>query len=452
VANRQVVVVGIGRVGRKLIRALPEGWSVAAVDHDPEKLGLLPEQHRGVPVRCVLGDATSRLVLEDAGLTPWAVLVVVTGDDRVNREVARLAREHFGVEELVCLLDDPSGIENIGLSHREAVQRFQAIALIVMNRLTGVESRGVAVGLGKGEIREVTIREGSAAVGRVLRDIRASHWKVAAVYRKGLLVVPSGDTVLETGDQVLLTGEPDVIEKVGRFFRGGEPVFPTQYGPCIGLLDGHEEEARWVVEHSEAEGLLRVNRSRLFTLGELESDDGDLCEGVGCLVCAPDPVSVWARIGLARSSLNRVLGALRVPFVVARGTYPYRKVLLAVAGQARAQTIASVAIDVTRQMEATLTVLTVVPATLDDSSGAVLRDVPRRIAGLARLHGVEVERRVEDGNPIEVIRKHAREFDLLVVGHAPDRRNTLVTPDISLFLLHDTPCSTLFVPGNAVRR
>lgn len=445
--------MGSGRVGRLVVRALPEDWTITVVDPNADKLALLPDSHQGSEVRRIVGDATSRLVLQEAGLGPEVVAVIVTGSDPVNREVARLARQDLGVEELVVLLDDSAGIDAIDLSHREVVQRFKATALIVLNRLTGVESRGIAVGLGEGEIREVTVHEGSAAAGRALVEIQPSHWLVAAVYRDDKLIVPTGETKLATGDRVILVGEPEVIEKVGRFVRGGEPVFPTQYGPRIGVLDGPRAEAEWLAEHSQAEGLESVPRARLEPAAGQRGDPPGLVEdGIGCLVVAPEPVSFWARVGFTRSARNRLLGVARVPFLVGRGTFPYQRILLAVSTEIGAQATASAAIDLARQMKAVLTVLTVVPPTLADAEEGreTLRDIPRRIGALARVHGVEAERMVREGNPIEVIRREAESHDLLVLGHTTRKRNTLVTPDISLWLLHDAPCSTLFVPDVAV--
>lgn len=453
-ANRQVVVVGMGRVGRLLIRALPDGWRVTVIDFDAAKLGKVPEYHHGRPVVKLQGDATSRLVLEDAELAPQTVLVIVTGNDAANREVARLGREVFGVEELVCLSDDTAGIGSVGLAHREVVQRFKAIALIVHNRLTGVESRGIAVGLGEGEIREVTVHEGSGVAGRTLHDIQPSDWLVAAVYRDDRLLVPNPHTLIQVGDRVLLVGEPEVLEKVVRMVRGGDPVFPTQYGGAIAMLGGHEQEANWLAENTQADRLVAVSLDRLQRAPHDSAVPGLGVDGIGCLVTTPEPVPLLARIGLRRSGRLNMLSASRVPFIVARGTHPYRRILVAVTDSPHSHTIASVAIDLTRQIDASLTVLTVIPPTLDEreEEATRLKDVPARIASLARVQGVHLERRLGEGNPIEVIRKTAQEFDLLVVGHSPGRRNTLVTPDISLFLLHDTPCSTLFVPDNVVRR
>ena len=72
---------------------------------------------------------------------------------------------------------------------------------------------------------------------------------------------------------------------------------------------------------------------------------------------------------------------------------------------------------------------------------------PRQLARLATLHGVALEQIVDEGNPIDRIRHHAKSTDLLIVGYTRRaRRNTVFSPDVSLFLLHDAPVSVLFVP------
>ena len=124
---------------------------------------------------------------------------------------------------------------------------------------------------------------------------------------------------------------------------------------------------------------------------------------------------------------------------------------MAVGGNQDPVLIGQVGIDLARQNAAELTVLTVLPPSFaeGEEEQQPLRAMPERVAHIARLHGVNVEQRIDHGNPIERIRHHAQEFDLLVVGHSHSTRNTVFTPDVSLFLLHDTPCSVMFVPWNA---
>ena len=60
---------------------------------------------------------------------------------------------------------------------------------------------------------------------------------------------------------------------------------------------------------------------------------------------------------------------------------------------------------------------------------------------------MEIDRIEDEGNPLESLRRHARDFDLLVMGLPARLRNSIFRPDISMYLLHDAPCSVLFVPN-----
>ncbi len=452
-AARDVVVVGMGRVGRRLVHELHSERSVTVVDLRADRLDMVPTMAGRIEVRKVLGDGTSRLVLDKAGVVAHTTLVVAMGDDTVNREVARLAREVYHVIEMVVLLG--SGfVPGEGLSESDALERHSATAALVLNRLNVGETRGVALGLGKGELRQITVMEGSAAAGRPLAEIHPHRWLVAAVYRDDVLLVPHGQTVLVPGDRVLLVGQPEVLSSVAAFIRGGRPVFPTQYGERIGVLgEGAAlKEAAWLMEHTLASEQVSLSKADVHPDNHRDADIASylLDRKIGCVVMDPLPISWTARVGLQSSSRKRFVLASRVPILVARGTLPYRRILLAVGGDQDPDLIAQVSIDLARQCGASITVLTVLAPSLAEGSDEqdALRSLPGRVAHIARLHGVVVEKRIDHGNPIERIRHHAKDFDLLVVGHSARRRNTLFTPDVSLFLLHDTPCSVMFVPWN----
>jgi nucleotide-binding universal stress UspA family protein len=304
----------------------------------------------------------------------------------------------------------------------------------------------------------VTVLAGSAVAGQALRDIHPQRWLVAAVYRDDSLIVPHGDTVLEEGDRVLLVGSPEVLDGVGDFIRGGRPVFPGQYGARLGVVGDDK-----VLEEAEAlRGPLSVEAVDRVDLDALRPDQSTDAQvrnhlatlHLGLLLLPPSPVPYLARIGLQRSTRKRLLLAARLPVLVARGSAPYRRVLVAGDSDADLEHLARVAVDVARLCGAQLRVLTVTPPALavgaDDLASH--EAVPRRMAHLARLHGVEAEVTIDRGNPIERIRHHAREADLLVIGISPKRRSTIFDPDVSLHLLHDCPCSTLFVPSNRAGR
>lgn len=171
--GRDVVIVGVGRVGRLVAEDMRQESTITVIDVDPARLSLVPDNIGRIPVLKLLGDATSRLVLQKADLDLHTVRIVVTGDDAVNREVARLAREHYGTEEIVTLVDNTDGLDDAGLTATDIIQRYRGTAALVLSHVSAGTTRGVALGLGLGEFLQVRVMEGSAAIGRASAALSA---------------------------------------------------------------------------------------------------------------------------------------------------------------------------------------------------------------------------------------------------------------------------------------
>lgn len=461
IANRHIVIVGAGRGARALVDELPNNWSVTLIDPRSEALEQFPSHHAGQTIHKIVGDATSRLVLQQAGLSVRTMIAILTDNDTINLEVARMVRTHFQVDDLVCILDefDVHKIEAAQLQRSEIVHRVRAAAQIALNHLSGAEPQSLELQLQRGEVRVVQVLPGSAAIGRPLKELKPRHWLAAAIYRDDALIVPHGETVLCGGDRVMLVGEPTVIGSVGRFIHGSEAVFPGQYGANIALIaegDVAQTEANWLHERLRSEELMTLDPEP-FDPRVVSKEDIALAiarRQIGLVVLDHRVVSLLARVGIRAAVRRRFIAATRVPVLIARSDRPYKKILLAVGGDQSVNAISVVGIDIAHLVGAELTVMTVVPPSL--SAGEEIRgpllELPNRVAALARMHGLEISVRIEEGNPIECIRTVAEEFDLIVVGYSRRTYNTLVTPDVSLHLLHKTPCSVVFVPWNPASR
>ena len=95
-----VVVVGCGRVGSGLARTLEEsGHTVAVVDRRRKAFERLPEGFSG---KTVLGVGFDRDRLKAAGIEEASALAAVTNGDNSNILVARVARETFGIENVIA--------------------------------------------------------------------------------------------------------------------------------------------------------------------------------------------------------------------------------------------------------------------------------------------------------------------------------------------------------------
>jgi Trk K+ transport system NAD-binding subunit len=86
-----ILVVGLGDVGTRVIRALHEdGIDIVAVERDPQARGVPVAHELGIPV--IIGDASRNETLLAASVATCRALVVASTDDVTNLEVALLGR------------------------------------------------------------------------------------------------------------------------------------------------------------------------------------------------------------------------------------------------------------------------------------------------------------------------------------------------------------------------
>jgi trk system potassium uptake protein TrkA len=104
-----IVIVGCGRVGSGLATALStEGHSVAVIDRNAKQFRRVGSDFAG---SLITGSGFDRGCLEEAGVTRADALAAVTSGDNSNVLTARIAREHFGVPNVVARIYDPQRAE-----------------------------------------------------------------------------------------------------------------------------------------------------------------------------------------------------------------------------------------------------------------------------------------------------------------------------------------------------
>lgn len=104
-----VVVVGCGRVGSGLAVSLAQrGHSVAILDKAQRAFRRLPAQWPG---STVVGSGFDREDLDRAGARTADALAAVTSGDNSNILTARIARENYGIANVVARIYDPRRAE-----------------------------------------------------------------------------------------------------------------------------------------------------------------------------------------------------------------------------------------------------------------------------------------------------------------------------------------------------
>ena len=108
----------------------------------------------------------------------------------------------------------------------------------MLSKISQLPLYGQFVGLGKGELLEVTLPFASIYAYRHLENIRMKGWSVAGVYRKDQILVPEPHLLLRPNDSLLLFGEPNILKEVHKAISINQGIFPEPYGKnALHLID-----------------------------------------------------------------------------------------------------------------------------------------------------------------------------------------------------------------------
>ncbi|HOX43250.1 MAG TPA: TrkA C-terminal domain-containing protein [Myxococcota bacterium] len=489
-----IVIIGAGEIGLELARRLAARSAVVVVDKRPEALAgleLLPDTDPAPIARLpakglvgLVGDGSSRLVLKRLREAERRLpLLAASPDDEVNLEIGRLGRE-LGFDPIL-LVQNRAGSK--ALFDGGSWVTVPRTALLVDHLERTLKASGavvpVGIGLGRGELLEIRLQRTSPILHRPLRELDPHRWRVAAIFRQDQLIVPTGESTLEPDDRVLLVGDPEVLPAVSEYLRLGTPEFPRPYGPNVVSLEpgGSDQElGREATALACACGAASVVRGFPGAPQVPSGADEDLlsapaCKGstgqatfpladgapgasaalalehhAGVVLARPARPGAWQRlrIGLgARAWDAELCDALRVPVLFGRQTMPYRRLLVTASGSRLDRVGAELAIDVARQLGASLTALHVaMPVHLtgqDEQAGGPGPLVP--IARLAQLFGLKLESLERQGNPIHAVLEEASRHDLLVLARRQRRRDSPWNPDVALRIARAARCSTLVI-------
>jgi nucleotide-binding universal stress UspA family protein len=300
---------------------------------------------------------------------------------------------------------------------------------------------------------------------------------VAAVFRGDELIVPTGETTLEVDDRVLLVGDPRILGTVAEYLRLGTPQFPGPYGPNVVTCEfsGPDEKL-----HEEAAALARDSGAYNLRRGVPGAEETELTEEAELLTAPVSKGEVergsfsllpvehdefLSRIkkqrpgvvlvrAIRRSLAARALGLrgedaelcdlLPAPVVFARGTTPYKRILLTVSGSDLDISSAEMAIDITRQLSASLTAVNVdLPRYISGLSEEAIHREVVPIRRLCELYEVPLTYRHHEGNPVRHILHEAKNHDLVVMARRYQRRDTFFDPDVALRIARKAPCSVI---------
>jgi trk system potassium uptake protein len=196
-----VVIMGCGRVGTTIATSLEAaGHSVAIVDQEATAFRRLPQDFAG---KQVVGMGFDRDTLVEAGIEQASAFAAVSSGDNSNIIAARVARETFGVENVVARIYDPRRAEVYSRLGIPTVATVRWTADSMLRRLLpdGGHSEWTDP-TGHLALCEMAYHPGwvGHSVGAIQAIIDGT--RVAFLTRYGEAVLPTRDSALQDGDQL----------------------------------------------------------------------------------------------------------------------------------------------------------------------------------------------------------------------------------------------------------
>ncbi len=214
-----IVILGCGRVGALLAHRLDEmGHSVAVIDQDANSFRKLGPEFTG---QTVTGVGFDRETLETAGIARAHAFAAVSSGDNSNILAARVARETYGVEEVVARIYDPR--------RAEVYQRLGIPTVATVSWTTGQIMRRMLPLGAEDEYRDpggtVVLAEvhlGQVWMGETSSSLEeATGSRIAFITRYGQAMLTGAETVLQDGDLVHVLFVDETRERVERIFEHG---------------------------------------------------------------------------------------------------------------------------------------------------------------------------------------------------------------------------------------
>jgi trk system potassium uptake protein TrkA len=204
--------MGCGRVGSTLAVDLEKaGHTVAVIDQNREAFRRLGADFNG---RTIAGVGFDRDTLLEAGIEKADAFAAVSNGDNSNILAARVARENFGVKNVVARIYDPGRAE---IYQRLGIPTVATVLWTtdqIMRRLTpdGTKSEWRDA---TGTISLIEVHPQKDWFGQsVLLIEKNTSARVAFITRLGDAVLPDEHTVLQEGDLVHVLASEREISKV----------------------------------------------------------------------------------------------------------------------------------------------------------------------------------------------------------------------------------------------
>ena len=333
-----IVILGAGQVGSSLARNLAsEDNDITIIDNDKVALRELREK---LDVHTKQGHASHPDVLEQANVNDADMLIAVTNSDEVNMMACQIAYSLFRTPTRIARVRAAGYLQHQELFTPELIPVDVLISpeqLITDHIFRLISNPGTlqVIDFAEGKVRLVLVKafhEGPL-VGHAIKEL-SDHLpevkvRVAAIFREGKAIIPSGNTVIEANDEIFVIASAQHIRAVVSELRSVDKPYKRIMiagGGNVGRrLADSLEEGRYQVKIIEKSPVvaneLAENLNKAIVLEGDAADEGLLIEenigevDIFCALTNDDEANILSAM------LAKRLGARKVMSLVNRTVY-----------------------------------------------------------------------------------------------------------------------------------
>lgn len=214
-----IMVLGGGKIGRRVASLLSGKMQVKLIESDPEKSFELADQLPNTLV--IKGDGRDIDLLAQEGIIDVDAFIAVTDDAETNI-ISCLLAKHLGVKKVIALVDKVDYIpltQTIGLDSlinkkliaANNISRFiHKSDVIVMATLEGIDA----------DVLEFNVQPNADITKHQISQIEFPKGSIVGGYIRGNeTYIATGDSKINAGDKVVVFCVPDIAIKVEKLFK-----------------------------------------------------------------------------------------------------------------------------------------------------------------------------------------------------------------------------------------
>ncbi len=333
----KIIILGAGQVGVTVAQNLAsEANDITVVDNENELLRDLQDR---LDIRTVQGQASHPDILAQAGADEADMIIAVTTSDETNMIACQTAWTLFKTPTKIARVRAPEYLNHNVLFSQGALPVDVLISpeqLVTDYIMRLIEHPGAlqVLDFAGGKVRLVAVKAyyGGPLVGHELKDLnehlKGAEARVAAIYRRGRAIMPTGNTVIEADDEVFFLAAAQNIPAVMKELRRAEKPFRRLIfagGGNIGcrLASALEERFRIKMIERDASHASKIAEQLKRTIvlhGDAADEDLLLEENIEdtdvfCAITNDDEANILSAM------LAKRLGARKVMALINRAAY-----------------------------------------------------------------------------------------------------------------------------------